>query len=336
MEVEAEKAMHLFSKRRKTMFQRILVPLDGSHRAERAIPVASRIARAFGSSVIMLYVVAPPVSSGKFRVPEEYPKVGTDEELAEATEYLKILAQSDEFSGIKTEAQTLVGAVASTILSATQSLQADLVVLCSHGYTGFQHWRLGSVAEKVIRHAPISVVVLRDRGPDPATAAGEPVRALVSLDGSTLSEAILEPVATLISGLAKATSQHGALQLMRVVDIPSGYGRFRSTVDAHEDAGMREGARQEYEQYMEAVAKRFSEGTLSKHDLTVTTLVATDRDVAEVIVRRAEQEKVDFIAMATHGYGGLQHWALGSITERVLHATKLPLFITRPMKAGHS
>ena len=311
------------------MFRRILVPLDGSHHAERAIPMASRIAQAFGSSVIMLHVAVPPVGSGKFSVPEEFPKVGTDEELAETTEYLKILAQSDELSGIKTEVQTLVGAVAPTILSATQSLHADLIVLCSHGYTGFKHWMLGSVAEKVIRHTPIPVIVLRDGGPETVTAVGAPVRALVPLDGSSLSEAILEPAATLIAGLAKATSQHGALQLMRVVDIPSGFGKFRSMVDAHEDAEMREEARQEYEQYMEAVAKRFSEGALAKYNLVITTIVATDHDVAEVIVRTAEQEKVDFIAMATHGYGGLQHWALGSITERVLHATRLPLFITR-------
>jgi nucleotide-binding universal stress UspA family protein len=312
------------------MFQRVLVPLDGSQRAERAIPVASRIAQAFGSSVIMLHVAAPPVSTGKINVPEAFPKVGTDEELAETAEYLKNLAQSDELRGIKTEVQTLVGAVVPTILSATQSSHADLIVLCSHGYTGFKHWRLGSVAEKVIRHAPISVIVLRDGGPEPAIAVGEPVRALVPLDGSPLSEAILEPAATLIAGLAKATSQQGALQFMRVVDIPSGYGRFRSTVDSHEDAGMREEARREYEQYMEAVVKRYSEGALAKYNLVITTHVATDHDVAEAIVRKAEQEKVDFIAMATHGHGGLQHWALGSITERVLHDTKLPLFITRP------
>ena len=53
-------------------------------------------------------------------------------------------------------------------------------------------------------------------------------------------------------------------------------------------------------------------------------------DVAEAIVQKAERENFDFIAMATHGRGGVQHWALGSITERVLHATKLPLLIMRP------
>jgi nucleotide-binding universal stress UspA family protein len=131
-------------------------------------------------------------------------------------------------------------------------------------------------------------------------------------------------------GPPQATSQQGALQIIRVVDIPSSYGRFRSQVDSYYDAQMRAEEKHEYEQYLEAVAKRFAEGELAKYNLAVSTVVATDPDVAEAIVQTAEQGKVDFIAMATHGRGGLQHWALGSITERVLHATKVPLFIIRP------
>jgi len=312
------------------VFQRILVPLDGSPRAERAIPAAARIARAFGGSVILLSVVVPPVSSGKFSVPETYPKVETDEELAEAAEYLKVLAGSAELGGITTEVHTLVGAVAPTIIAAAASLHANLLVLWSHGYTGFKRWRLGSVAEKVVRHAPSPVFVLRDDGLEPPAAVQQAVRALVALDGSPLSEAMLEPAASLTAGLAKTTSLQGALQLLRVVDIPPSYGKFRTQVDSYYDAQMRAEEKHEYEQYLEAVAKRFSEGDLAKYHLTVTTTVATDPDVAEAIVQTAEQDKVDFIAMATHGHGGLQHWALGSITERVLHATRTPLFIMRP------
>ncbi len=66
----------------------------------------------------------------------------------------------------------------------------------------------------------------------------------------------------------------------------------------------------------------------------VAPVVATDPGVAEAIVQMAEQGKVDFIAMATYGRGGVHHWALGSITERVLHAAKLPLFIIRPQSVS--
>jgi nucleotide-binding universal stress UspA family protein len=137
------------------MFQRILVPVDGSTRAESAIPVAARLAQASSGSVILLQVVAPPVSHGKFNVPEAYPIVSTDEELAEANEYLKTLAQTSALSGITTEVQALVGAVAPKILSATQSLHADLIVMWSHGDTGFKRWALGSVAHKVAPHSSV-------------------------------------------------------------------------------------------------------------------------------------------------------------------------------------
>src|SRR6266516_2251410 len=131
------------------MFQRILVPLDGSTRAESAVPVAARLAQSSGGSVILLHVAVRLVSPGKPGVPEVYPVVGIDEMLAEANEHLKILARSDMLSGITTEVQTLVGAVAPTILAAAQALHADLIVLCSHGLTGVKRWTLGSVAHKL-------------------------------------------------------------------------------------------------------------------------------------------------------------------------------------------
>lgn len=212
------------------MFEQILVPLDGSPLAERAIPAAARIARVFGGTIIVMSAVAPQVSTAKFRPPETYPTATPEEELAEATAYLDTLAQSEQLQGIPTEVQAFAGAVAPTILSATQSLHASLIVLCSHGYTGFEHWRLGSVAEKVIRHAPTPVFVLREGGPEPVATPQQAMRVLVALDGSPLSEAILEPVAQLAAGLAQATSQPGTLQLLQVVDVPARYGKFRSQV----------------------------------------------------------------------------------------------------------
>ncbi len=312
------------------MFQRILVPLDGSARAEHAIPTAANIARAFGGTVIMLCVVPPPVSSGKFQAPEAYPKAGTDEERAEAAEYLKKVAASDHLSGVPTEIHTLVGATAPTLLDAVELLHADFLVLCSHGSTGSAHWMLGSVAHKLVRHSPVPFLLLRDDGRGLATADQPAVRALVALDGSSFSETALEPVAHLTAELARATGRQGALQIMQVVDIPASYGRFRSQVDASYDAGVRAEARQVDEQYLEAVAKRFVEGDLAKYHLAVTTTVAINLDVAKAIVQMAEQSPIDVIALATHGWGGVLHWALGSVTERVLHATRTPLFIVRP------
>jgi nucleotide-binding universal stress UspA family protein len=223
------------------MFERILVPLDGSPRAEEAIPVATSIARAFGGSIILLKVVVPPVSTGRYSKPEEdYPKRETDEELAEANEYLKTIARQEELSLISTETHAMVGDAAPTILEAAQAMHATLVVLSSHGYTGLKRWALGSVAEKIIRHASIPVVALRVGQVEPESMAQRPIRILVPLDGSALSESVLEPAAKLATALSHATAQPGILQLMQVVAIPSAYGKLRSGVDVFYESKIRE------------------------------------------------------------------------------------------------
>ena len=312
------------------MFKRILVPLDGSTRAEQAIPVAARIARALGDSVTLLRVVTTPVDYGPYIAPPAtYANETIHADIAGATAYLEKVATSDELVGISTDVKALFGAAAPTILSAAQSFHANIIVMCSHGYTGFKRWVLGSVADKVTHYSPVPVLVLREGGPVPAAAVQQPVRALVPVDGSPLSEAVLEPAAYLAAALAQATSQQGALHLLRVVDLPTTGGKFKS--DAHIDTGVKEQARHEDEAYLASLATRLRQGDLANLDLSVTYSVEADPDVAEAIVKKAEQEKFDFIAIATHGRGGVQDWAMGSVSKRVLHATTVPLLIMRPL-----
>lgn len=310
------------------MFKRILVPLDGSPRAESAIPVAARIARTLGSSVVLLQVATTPLDYGPYYTqPSKYSKAVIDTELEEANKYLQGVAKSSELAGVNTEVKALTGAVAPEILD--HSLHADLIVMSSHGYSGLARWMLGSVADKVTRHSPIPVLVLREGGPVPAAATQQTVQALVSLDGSPLSEAVLEPAAHLVAALAEATSRQGVLHLLRVVDLPAS-GKFKS--DAHIDSGVREQARHEAEVYLAALADRLLEDELAYPDIAIATSVEFDPDVAEAIVQMAERGNFDMIAMATHGRGGLERWAMGSVTERVLNATKLPLLIMRPQQ----
>src|SRR5579872_4230348 len=176
------------------MFKRILVPLDGSARAESAIPVAARIARAYGASITLLRISETPIEYGPYLAPPaSYSKVTIEADLAVLKGYLEKVAQSEALAGIDVEVKSLFGAVAPTIIAAAQAYHASLIVMCSHGYTGFKRCLLGSIADKIARYAPVPTLIVREGAALSALALKQPVRALVALDGSPLSEAVFEP-----------------------------------------------------------------------------------------------------------------------------------------------
>jgi nucleotide-binding universal stress UspA family protein len=318
------------------MFQRILVPLDGSMRAERALPVAARIARATGGSMVLLRVVEPPVEY------ETYPTEG--ESLAERTpikyageaaDYLGRVARCELLKGIPVVTEEMVGAAEPAILDYAVSCQADLMVLCSHGSTGFKRWAIGSVADKVVRHAPMPVLILREGGPTlPIPDAAHPLRVLVTLDGSELSEAILEPVTWLVK--AFASPSQGGLHLLHVVD-PSAIGRKYSE---RVRAEILEQVKHQACEYLTMITSKIRTIIAADGELPITCSVVIAQDVATAIIGAGESREdaeglssagsYDMIAMSTHGRGALARWMVGSITERVLHATALPMFIVRP------
>ena len=314
------------------MFQRILVPLDGSELAEQALPVAARLARAVAGEVVMAHVVFTP------RAYQYHDLIKAD--VKEARDYLEALRSREELAEVRTTQVVTVALthIASGLLSLIESRQIDLVIMSSHGYTGFKRWALGSVAEKVVHHSPVPVLLLRKGGPVPGGAQLEmegPVRALVPLDGSVLAKAALVPAAQIVSALAAPGK--GALHLTRVVVRP-----HAERLDAVE----REAAIHKAKQYLSHTVQHIQEGfvapAIAPLHLTLTWSVALDDDIASGILRVAESgedaeaaampARCDFIAMATHGYTGWQHLSMGSVTERVLHATRLPMLIVPARK----
>ena len=135
------------------MFQRILVPLDGSAHAERALPLAARIARASRGSVTLLHVVTHPIEAAAyFMQPPDETEHTLNARHTKAADYLTALARSDAFAGVVTAPEVADSMPAQTILSVARLQSVDLIVMTSHGARGFQHWALGSVAQKVARH----------------------------------------------------------------------------------------------------------------------------------------------------------------------------------------
>lgn len=257
--------------------------------------------------------------------------------MARANDYLAQVTSSNDFKGIDIRTEVLAGAPATTIRLFAQLHRVDLIVLCSHGYTGFKRWRLGSVALHVIQRSTAPVLVLCEGSSIPIGRPEEstrPLRVLLALDGSPLAETALEPAAQLCACLAAPA--HGTLHLTRV--LPSSELADDSQKEVPLEA--RKLAASNARAYLKTIEQRLREGDLAELGLMVTSSVVVHADVADTLIRVAEHGEFigdneefggcDLIAMATHGRGDPHRWFMGSITESVLGTTALPLLVVRP------
>jgi nucleotide-binding universal stress UspA family protein len=307
------------------MFHHIFIPLDGSLRAERVLPVAARIARSRNATLIVARVILDPPEVGAYMVPAIMPDDALlAQEEHEAQEYLTGIAASPELRGLIVKTYIGVGSPTRVILDAISSTHADGVIMGSHGRTGLARWALGSVAQTVVRHSTAPVLLVRQQG---ATLSEDemltrPLRILIPLDGSDLAEAALGPAQ--LVGEAIAASRGYEMRLVRVIPFSNTPG-----ADASRDR-----ARADAESYLKALAERFSAAA------PVTTSVILDADPADALARMTrageqvtgapDTDGYDLIAMATHGRTGFARMAVGSVTERVLSATVAPALIIRP------
>jgi nucleotide-binding universal stress UspA family protein len=323
------------------MFKRILVPLDGSERAERALPVAARLARASQGTVILgrAAQVQPAMTiTPYFEMPADWQQEALKAEEAGATEYLTRVANSAELKGVSVATVVRTGAAAWEMLAAAQEQAADVIVMCSHGHTGFKRWVLGSVAQHIARHAQTPVLILREQGAALTRtqfASDTEMRVLVALDGSERAEAVLAPALALAQDLS--LKGHGALHLLSVIN----------PYEAVDKELPRESTVNAAQSYLGSVADRLGNKYGSSTAPTVTWTVAADFDAASAIIHTAESDTAggngtgisggyDVIAMATHGRTGVALWALGSVTERVVQGTQLPMLIVRSTEKNAS
>ncbi|HEY7094281.1 MAG TPA: universal stress protein, partial [Ktedonobacterales bacterium] len=234
------------------------------------------------------------------------------------------------------------GPPSATLLMAAKSLGVDLIVMTSRGRSGITRWLLGSVAESVSRESPApTLIVHAEKARDEITLGGA---ALVPVDGSPLAEAAIEPAARLAAALTG--DKKASLHLLYIVQplpltatAPLGYGvqgAHLASLNTELDL-VKEG-----ETYLQDLAKRVGEAYAGALGVTITYTSLYGADVAGDILAASEgtleaapasqsmPARADFIAMATHGRGGLRRWVMGSVTDRVLHATTRPLLVVRP------
>ena len=304
------------------MFRKLLVPLDRSSLAEQAIGHAASIARECGATVDIALVHEPFAFAG-------YADLPWDDDPAAEQKYVEAIATELE-SGAHVTATNAVlrGAPADMIVKRAREIDADLIIMTSHGRTGFSRAWLGSVADAVMRNSAIPVLIVRsEQGPvNRRTAARSIKRVLVPMDGSALAAGVV-PAA---SDLARAS--HASVTLLRIapiVPLVIAYEPTMAVTNAPmvvDEAATKQLAEQVTAE-LESVARRLHDET----GLVVDARVVVAEHAAQAIVDNAVACDADVIAMSTHGRGA-SRLLLGSIADKVLRSSRVPVLLYRPVE----
>jgi nucleotide-binding universal stress UspA family protein len=292
------------------VIRQVAVALDGSDFAERSLPAAAAISRLFDATLALISVLP---SRGALRVLPKGRSSGNPVEAGqvETEAYLDRLAGAYRDQGVRTEYYVAAGPVAQAIDVLTIELNADLLIMSTHGRSGISRFMLGSNASAVIQGLRRPVLLLR-----PQALAGDSLprirRVLVTLDGSSFAERVLP----WMQQVSTATGAEVLLLAVPEVPEPALYGAMADAVDE-----LRAQAESNARRYLERTA-----ASLRDLGMHVQPLVEGSRP-AMAILDVAEREQVDLIMLATHGRGGMDRLMLGSVADRVIHHSRCPILL---------
>lgn len=284
----------------------IVVPLDGSELCQEILPYVRTLASTLAEPVHLLRAI---------------PDAPGEEIRLKAEGYLESIATRLREDGLEVTTEVAFHSPPVAIVDAATQRQATLIAMATHGYSGLRRWALGSVTDEVVHTTTVPIFVIRPEaesaGADKESPQASLKRLLVALDGSELAKKAL-PIATRL-----ATQTQGNLHLLRaVLPIEAFYDDLQPVpvpkMQVEEDM-QRE--REDAQEFLEQTAE-----PLRQSGLTVESIVMSGK-AEDVIIEEANRLECDVIVMATHGYGGLERWLLGSVADKVLHATSLPLIL---------
>src|SRR5688572_12529416 len=192
------------------MFARILVPLDGSRRSERALPYAAGLAKASGGELVLIHDETVGLRG------DDAP--ASADTLGRITDLVRSLQEMELRVGMR----VVYGPAAEAILRAADDEHAHVIVMSTHGRGGLGRWLYGSVADDVLRHTTLPIVLISAACERSWSIEG-PFRLLVPLDGSPLAEAALGPAEEVADALG------AALVLLRVVEPADGFAALETT-----------------------------------------------------------------------------------------------------------
>ncbi|MEW5977219.1 MAG: universal stress protein [Acidobacteriota bacterium] len=275
----------------EVLFDKILVPLDGSSFAEQALPMAELLSHSFSSQLTLVSVIGPNQrvvlnSKSESHLPREQRDLAT---------YLEGMVWQLEKKGLKAESDLTSGPVAEKISTLAHDLDSDLIVMCTHGRSGVERWFLGSVASRLVGLANIPILLIRPT--DEWKSRGSRFkRFLVSLDGSQESESALR--------YARALAKRFGSEIV-LLSVPE------NEVEV-----------ERLQNYLDNVAAALHERGFKAQ------AVVTGSGPARTILAVSESDGMDLILMATRGRGGIgRDLSVGSVAARVVQATQCPVFL---------
>ena len=305
------------------MFTTILVPLDRSPFAEAALRPARWIASRTGARLCLFLAHQPvPVLVGAAEALASAP-APDPEAITRERSYLAEAATSlEQAHGTPVGTNVGEGPAGAEIVEEAARIGADLIVMATHGRGALGRFWLGSVADHVVRH--VSIPILLVRSGEPGSPGGAPaIRGiLVPLDLSPLSRTILDPLAEF------AALAHAPVTLLHVVSLRAQTVAPGVPYPIAEDPSLTQVQRANAECELEKVA-----GELRLRGLAVSTRVVIATHAAAGVLDTLAEPGYEMVALATHGDSGLRRLLLGSVTSQVIRGAAKWVLVLRPPEA---
>jgi nucleotide-binding universal stress UspA family protein len=301
------------------MFEKILVPLDGSPLAQAILPYVAMVAKGLHSRVILFHVAETALDH---EAPEQktYAHETVERIRPMAENYLAGVAEEFRRDGIDVETKVAGGRAVPQIVEYAEQEDVGLIAMSTHGRSGLTRWVVGSVADKILRgcERPVLLVRPRDEGAS-GEAEGRLSKIIVPLDGSKDAEAAL-PFAEelskalgleiiLIQVIGIETAVHFVPMAPDNWPVPSDILRRLDVVASG---------------YLTGLAKQ-----LKDRGLTVQWDVLRGA-TGPRIVEFAKETPTSLVVMTTHGRSGFRRWVMGSVTDAVVRHTGEPVLVVGP------
>jgi nucleotide-binding universal stress UspA family protein len=300
--------------REKNVFERIMLPLDGSEISEMALIYGEEFSKKLGSELVLFHVHGP--ESEQYRHMHQ-----TYLDRIAETMRSRIGDARPEGKEVRITARVEAGWPQESICNLVKTNDIDLIVMASVSVSGLKVAKLlGSVADHVCRTVPIPVMLIRPQSLQQVKVGKSLInQILIPLDGSELSRMAL-PV-----GKQLAAKLNAGIVLFEMVHmiVPTGSAAgYADYVDYADYAKFTEIEEKRVRDELIALEKE-----LREEGLTVTSNMTTGLNAAADIIEVGKRVGADLVVMSTHGRSGLSRWILGNVAEKVLRHGEIPLLL---------